>query len=376
MSDPDSNTAPRPDDGWSREIVTVAPAVVVPPSTPRFMQPCGVLHSDGAPCFHGATWRFDRRMTRTPGLPDGEMPTLPGRWLWGGVLFGHFGHFLVESAARLWALPGLEAPVEGVVFIPKRPRHQGGLAGFQQAFLSLMQPGLRAEVVSGAPMRVEELVVPGQGFGLGGISAATPEMKAAFRDHFATGIAPEGPERLYVSRSKLGRLESGLIGEEALEARLAEEGYEVFHPQDHDIPTQIARYKAAWKIVMADGSAGHLFAYVGRSDQDVAYILRRDFWTEGPITQIEGFTGRAPLVLNRLSAIWQPKDEGDRQFHGVTLGVLDLPALGRDLKAAGFVSGSVSWTAVPDSDIAAAVQAAGVVDSFAPMTPTPEATGT
>ncbi len=70
-------------------------------------------------------------------------------------------------------------------------------------------------------------------------------------------------------------------------------------------------------------------------------------------------------MLNHLSAIWEPLDEGQRQYHGVTLGILDLPALGRALKEGGFVK-SGKWAAVTEAEIGEAVSEAGVADAFAP----------
>ncbi|MFC3119099.1 glycosyltransferase 61 family protein [Jhaorihella thermophila] len=110
---------------------------------------------------------------------------------------------------------------------------------------------------------------------------ARKKFRTAIHERFAREVEPDGPERLYVSRSALG-LGKGLLGEELLESLLEREGYEIFHPQKHPMQTQIARYKAARQIVAADGSALHLYAMVGRADQRVAMISRRESGGQEP----------------------------------------------------------------------------------------------
>ena len=247
---PDSQ--PLPDSGWSDSVTALTNAIVVPPVQGGFVQAAGVLESSGQYCPTGALWRRYRPLTTEPAQPVDPPAPLAGNWLWGGVLWAHFGHFLVESTSRLWALDHLDAPLDGIVFIPKRPRVGNARRGFQTDFLNLMAPGLPVNVVTN-PTQVESLVVPGQGFGLGLITAGTQKFRDAIHNRFARDVIPDGPERLYISRSALGIGKGGLLGEEKLEHLLKEQGYEVFHPEKHDIATQIARYKAAKQVIAADG---------------------------------------------------------------------------------------------------------------------------
>ena len=53
------------------------------------------------------------------------------------------------------------------------------------------------------------------------------------------------------------------------------EGYTVFHPQDHDLETQLAWYKGASAIVSTDNSALHLAAFVINPDCKIGILLRR-----------------------------------------------------------------------------------------------------
>lgn len=356
----DGQVPPDPDRGWSRGIVTLGDALVVPPDIHGPRQRAGILAAGGGFCHHGANWRFDRRMSYRPSRRQGSVEALAGRWLWGGQIASHFGHFLTESTSRLWALEG--GAVDGVLFIPKQPGDGAVLRGFQRQFFDLL--GLTQPVrVAAAAVRVETLVVPGQGFGLGTISRGTPEMRALMRGRFARQVAPEGPERLYLSRSGLGEAGGMVLCERRLEALLEAEGYVVFHPQDHDLATQVARYRAARQIVIADGSAAHLYAMVGRADQQVAFLPRRRTWWEFQVAHITHFCGRAPLVADALAREWLPLRP--RRHRHMSFAEFDLPRLGRMLREAGFVAGG-DWPALGSDEVVAAFGRMGLAGAFAP----------
>lgn len=337
----DPQTQPMPEGGWSEGIVTLQNATVVPPVQGGFVQPAGVLDETGHYCDQGALWRKFRPITTEPEYPTGDIANLSGRWLWGGVLWAHFGHFLVESTARLWGLDNLDKPVDGVVFIPKRPRAGDAVRGFHKDFLNLLAPDLPIQVVAD-PTQIEELVVPGQGFGLGKITAGTEKFRAAIHSNFAKDIKPDGPEKIYISRSALGLGKGGLLGEEHLENMLVAEGYEVFHPQKYDIATQISRYKAAKQIIAADGSAVHLYAMVGKPNQSVAIILRRESTANNLLaSNVSHFCGTDPLMISALRTEWVRPEK--LKSNRLSFGELDHEKIGRALTHGGFVSKGMEW---------------------------------
>ncbi len=344
---------PDPEGGWSTVLRTVAAARVYPPKARSFTTPAGVRDGAGRYVPEAALWR-NRRLLTPPPPEDAPEAHLSGRWLWGGVLMRSFSHFVAETPARLWALDHLdEAALAGVLFIDRRGK-DAPLGRFHDEFFRLM--GLRVPVrLAAVAMEVETLVVPGQGFGLGAITAGTPAFRAAMRRRFARDVTAEGPERLYISRSGLGPGRGGLIGEERLEARLAAEGYEIFHPERHDLTTQIARYKAARQVVAAEGSALHLFAFHARPEQQVAVIVRRRSGaTDRIAAHIAAFAGRPPHLIEALARVWRHR-KSDRPR--LDLGELDLPAVGAALRAAGVVTDAAPWPALDPAEIPHSVTA-------------------
>ncbi|MGR3617149.1 MAG: glycosyltransferase 61 family protein [Paracoccaceae bacterium] len=353
---PDSE--PLPEGGWSESMTTVRNAVVVPPVESSFVQEAGVLYPDGRYCPEGALWRKFRPLTIEPPMPDDIGQQIEGRWLWGGVLWAHFGHFLVESAARIWGLAHLDQPVDGILFIPKRPRVGDEVRGFHREYMGLMQSGLPIRVAA-QPTQVEELVVPGQGFGLGVITAGTQKYRAAVHSHFAKDVKPDGPDKIYLSRSKLGLGKGGLLGEEKMEAYLEQEGYEIFHPQDHSLTVQLARYKAAKQVIAADGSAVHLFAMVGRKDQPLAMILRRRSGANNLLAKnVAHFCGSDPLVIGALHTEWLHKAHG--KSSRLSFGELDLDLIGPALQQYGFISDGSGWKTLTQEERQNALETKGL----------------
>ncbi len=337
--------APSPEGGWSRGVLELHDATVVPPDTSSLRRRAGIIDSGLAYRPEGAVWRFGKPLTRAPAPSDPDH-VLRGTWLWAGMLFDHFGHFLVEGVSRLWALSSYPGrTMDGVIFVPTRPRRQGGLLDFQREILAAFDVQVPVHVAF-APTRVERLIVPGQGLGLGAMIDGTPEMRAHARGHFGREVDPSGPARLFVSRTGLPPDGGALIGEAVLARHLARQGYEVFEPERHDVATQIARYKAARQIVVTDGSAAHLLAFVARQDQDIAYLVRRGFWGDGPVGHIASFSGRDPLVPETMIAEWRPAPTA--KDRGVAFALHDLSALHAALVAHGYVDSGAEWPALSE----------------------------
>ena len=136
----------------------------------------------------------------------------------------------------------------------------------------------------------------------------TARLRAAMARRVAQDVAAEGAEELYIGRSELPAGRGNLLGEEALEQMLAAEGYQSFHPEKHDLRTQIAAYKAARQIIAAEGSALHLLAMVAQPEQQVAIVVRRpSAATQGLERHLQSFAGITPATLCHLTRSWKPK---------------------------------------------------------------------
>ncbi|RYH00975.1 glycosyltransferase family 61 protein [Salipiger sp. IMCC34102] len=334
----------------AEEITYLENAMVVPPpkgDQNRSVQKSGVLTADGAFEERSITWRNTTQVNTEPPMPeDADIQSLPGTWMFAGPLFGHFGHFLVESIARLWAVETLKGKIDGIVFVPKfqnRPQHT--LSVFQPMLEGL---GVDVKILNlEDPTRVEKLYVPQQGFGMFQMIEGAPEFRDFINKHAGHGVEPDGPEKIYISRSALPPARGSLLGEARLEALLEAEGYTIYHPQKDSFEKQMATYKAARYVISVDGSPLHMTALVGNQQQKIACIARR----KGDLDEIfarqfKAFKNVEVTTVSALVQDWIP--ETDNRPSRVSFGEVDFGVLYDRLKAGGFISGEERWAPFDD----------------------------
>lgn len=318
-------------------------------------RPAGVFDASGTYQPLAQCWRDSRGQTTAPAAapdPDQITDTLRGTWLFGGMLYAHFGHFLCESTARLW---GLDLPGEtfaGVVFHPKaRLPRMSRLINPTRPWLAVAGCALPVAAPPD-PVRVERLVVPEQGFGTGDMVAGRPEYRDFIHRRFGASIVPEGGDRLYISRSRLYSKRGRILGETFLETALVAEGYEIFHPQEHPIEVQIARYKAARVVISTDCSALHLSALFARPTDRVAILARRPGPTIDDFrAQYAAFCGLQPTIVSHLTALHVLDGAKLAQMSEVYAEV-DFAALRQSLIDGGFIAGA-PWACPERSDLLA-----------------------
>lgn len=283
-----------------------------------------------------------------------EIESVPGRWLYGGMLYGHFGHFLCESTGRFWALDHVSEHVDGIFWLPKV--FVGHPAKMVRPYAPFMAALGRKDLTLSAPqkpVRFAQVIIPEQGFGLGEMAAGRPQYRDFIRRNLGRDIPADGAEKLYVSRAGLPSKRGSVLLEEIIERRFAAEGYEVFRPETHPVAAQIARYKAAKWIVGLDGSALHLAAMVARPDARVAIINR------GPSQNIDDysrqfhhFSGISVLQIEAIMAYWF--HQGRRLVRRETHALLDFAKLSNLLFTNGFIQ-SQSWAQPSETDLSAAI---------------------
>lgn len=328
--------AGRPRGPFSGSIQRLGQALVLPERKGDAKLASGVLRADGSYVDLSRAWIRARKATPEPVLqPDDVISDLPGRHLFGGHFRGHFGHFLVESTARLWALDHIGIRPDSILYMPYRGEHkatQKAIEG-QQHFFDLMEIDVPIRCHKGI-QRVEELYVPELGFGWADRYAGSPAYRAFMCGRLTNSAPAEGGDKLYISRAKLPANRGGILGEAVIEANLARAGFDIFHPEKHPLEVQIARYRAAKTVVALDGSALHLAGYVLQPGARVAMILRRSSANVADyVLQYQSFKGITPDIINAIRRDWVSGDSTRADFRSV--GELDFAALFDRLKALG-----------------------------------------
>lgn len=349
-------------DGLSDTYARLAGGVVFPPDAGNL---CGVLDAQGGFCEFSRTHLGARRVSGAPqGIPP-QLHDMPGRHLFGGWMRPHFGHFLLESTPRLWALDELADQIDSVVYIPFRRGGARPARDRYKPFLDIVTGGKPLNILA-KPTRIEELIVPDPGFGHGERIIGSPRYRAFFRNRIEAAVAASGPERLYISRTRLLDKRGGVFAEARIEALMQANGYTIFHPQLHSPSEQLAHYRAAREIVCLDGSALHMAAYVLQPGARIGMIMRRHAGLlDGLVRQLQVFADAQVHAFDALRASWIDADARRVDFRSI--GELDLPRLQTMLQQAGFIDGRARVEDLTTPDIVAMIEAM----QRGPMKPVP-----
>jgi capsular polysaccharide biosynthesis protein len=206
----------------------------------------GLVARDGTLVPHSGYIRRNRELIGPPERPDwASADVVTEEALFGGYVMDHYGHFLLDTLARLWAaLDHAELPLVWL--------RGTGFSGTQSAILDLVGVSNRHLFVT-QPTRFERMRVPSPGFTIGGgFSARQRDFLGVFRPRGG----PSG-ERIWLSRSRLAAAQSRIVEERDIEAALAAAGWRIYHPQEHPILEQLETLATAAEIAGFIGSAFH-----------------------------------------------------------------------------------------------------------------------
>lgn len=269
--------------------------------------------------------------------PVGEVPQLTGAWLFAGFAPDQFGHVLSNALGRLWALDHL--PLDcGLYFLCHHRHHTVDLQNLKAVLEAL---GIRRRLhVSRQVERVDRLFTATDQFGeryqMRGSAAFY-----AWLDARLPQVRPQPGRKIYVSRSKLGQRMGRFACEDHLEALLAADGYEIFHPEQHSLIAQAAAYLRAERLIFAEGSALHYYALMRRPSQRFAILQRRPDLPALIQAQVHDRAGPPPLILNHIVERWWHPVRADH----MAVSVLDFAQIRTDLVAQGFLSPDAPWSA-------------------------------
>lgn len=328
-------------------------AVLVPPSGPERPQICGAFAADGTALTESLRSGGSADQPRTA-LPESAAKAeqhLAGKWLFGGVISGHFGHMLCEATGRLWAL-NEAADVEGVVFFA-RPFDKVRRARRAYAQLAALLELPRMEVIN-QPTSVENILLADQGLGSGELLNGRPEAREFLRERLAK-LPPDGSDRrFYITRSGQPARRGKVLDEQGIEGLFAAAGYEILRPEVHPLAAQVAMFRAASHVVATEGSPLHLVSFAAPAGCKVAVIKRRF----GPVfaqicDSLRWFMGNPPLELDEVISVHEP-----RKTRNGNLFYLEpsRPAMRAALGEAGFLPPETpDWPELTEEARAAAV---------------------
>ncbi|KQT61370.1 hypothetical protein ASG52_00315 [Methylobacterium sp. Leaf456] len=237
---------------------------------------------------------------------DGPRESLPGHYLYGGPLYHHFGHVLVDSIIRLWAYdPAVhtDGVIFPLVFLNVHPAHPEFFFEICRSF-GIERDRIR---IIDTPTTVEAVhfAEPGSVLGAGPEPWYLERLERVER--FFLDRAPadlKTYDRLFFGRRHL--CSGSLMGESYFASRLARRGFHAIQPERYPLPVQIRLLKAAREIVFTEGSAVHLTELTtALSAERVTIILRRPGGDNALRPHLDARLSRPTDVVGRGSGLFR-----------------------------------------------------------------------
>ena len=180
-----------------------------------------------------------------PAMPRAPERRIAGAFVYGGYLFRHYGHFLMESLSRLYAVKRCgNLPL---LFISA----DNASRGYIERWLRFLRIPNEVHVIR-RPTEVEELIVAPAGCGVVDPFFIIPEQFEVLgvynpKHHSMTD------EKIWLSRSRINN--GGLVNETDIETTLAAWGWRIAHPEELPLEEQIRLISMSRYVAGLDGSA-------------------------------------------------------------------------------------------------------------------------
>ena len=242
---PDPSTAPL-------QVVSLADATAYPvhASTEPHQAHFGVVRDDGTLVestiddrHHGAHTYLPPDTSRFDGIES-----VPGEVIYVGAFHAAYGHFLLESLARLWW--AADHPDLPIVWMASDAATAPTLSDWQRDMLEVL--GIHNEtVILTRPTRFAVLHVPDAGYKYADWSH--PQQIRFLAAH--EGPAQEEGSRLWLSRD--ARLGVGVINRDIIERRLRSRGWTIVTPELMPLREQLDAMARAHVIAGEEGSTFH-----------------------------------------------------------------------------------------------------------------------
>lgn len=218
--------------------------------------------------------RYHPRQHHRLGLPHDKLPVAVetlDRGLFGGPLFPAYGHFLLESLARLWAAP--KFPDHPILWSVSPSSSAPQIFDWMAEILAILDISNPIVLVQ-HPTSVTKLIVPAPGYEI--------QYRFGLTHSRFLGRIPWEPVRgrkLWVSRARVE--EPAGDGREKLEHALHMDGWNIIRPEAMSIAAQMRELASAERIAGEQGSALHSLILMRPAKKLRLDVFARDPRLEG-----------------------------------------------------------------------------------------------
>ncbi len=330
-------------------------AVLAPFGPPEFngnreQRRAGVMDAELQPVDVGPLGNF--RITALPPTAE-DVPNirerLEGTWLFGGFLKDHFGHFLTNSIGRLWAAQFI-TNLRGVVYLADQT-HRTQSSVYEAAKKVFGFPEIHRLINSHCD--VEHLVLADDLFCEMQRCRASPAFNNWVRQSLPKCALQQ--RDIYVTRGQFDPTKGRILCEDVLEKNLREAGYEIFAPETASLEEQVLTYRAARRIVAADGSALHLVAFCAHPDAKVACVQRRSALPSTLRIHLETAVGERFIPMDCVKAYYYPQNTTQAWIKNRSMAEIDFGVLHTRLLEEEFVAPGHQWTSPGEIELLASM---------------------
>jgi capsular polysaccharide biosynthesis protein len=164
-----------------------------------------------------------------------------------GEFSEEYGHFLLEVVSRLWITDFID--ISQYKFIMNPNDHQQ----WQLDMIKALGIKEKQIVYLEQPIKCERLHIPVQSYVLRKYTSTFAyKVWKKIGDYYDVGV---GPEKIYVSRSRLNNKRRRLVNEAEVEELMSSYGFSIIHPQELSFSEQVNCFRNAKIIVGPSGSA-------------------------------------------------------------------------------------------------------------------------
>ena len=243
-----------------------------------------------------------------------EAPEISGPAVFAGYMRKIWGHFIMNTTARLWYLLH-GAPADAKIVFAVTPEENTGfwLRGNYAELLDMLGIADRIVIIS-EPTAFESLTVPALGFNLQ--TSVSPEWVDVFRKVRAEALSRTSPDvgspkKIFFSRSAWKEHLPKDIGAELADNYFMRNGYTIVRPEQISLSAMIRMLDSAEAIAFPDGSIAHniLFARPGTPTVIVEKLPTTKIFQEGANIASE----ISPVYIEGSLAV-RPVEEGSGPY--------------------------------------------------------------
>lgn len=196
-----------------------------------------------------------------------------------GYLVNHWGHFLVESVARLWYVLEKDESIDKFVFFLEADTDREVAGNFRE-FLRLLNIWEKVEFVR-TPTTYREVVVPELAFLMRDYySPRFVDVYDAVANNITVDPGWKRYSKIFFSRGQWAQNRTFEFGFESVDDFFRRNGYEILYPEKIPLPEFIYYMRNAEVVATVSGSLPHnmLFAGNGQSLQIIERYVINNFY--------------------------------------------------------------------------------------------------